>query len=281
MLLDGTVWVCLPLLVAIAMAFTRHQMVSLLLVIVTLVGALIVKRLEFIAFITSLFVLATADQLPRLANNQPGKWIYYCGWALVLSWCAMLFTHIIPGFHNLQVLDDVKSGPQSIPFSMYLNLDKPLAFFALLFAYPKLLGEAKRVELKSLLFILVPLLGLLPVASSFGALKSELSLPDWWWLFAVNNLMITCVAEEALFRGWIQQSLSRRFSWKIGVAVASTLFGFAHIAGGGLLVVFAALAGLGYGLIFHVTGRLWCAVLAHFLFNFVHLVFFTYPAVVH
>lgn len=278
MLLDATVWVWLPLLFATATAFTRHKLTAILLLLVALVCALIVDRIEFIAFITALFVLATAYQLPRLANNQKGRWVYYSGWALVLIWCALLFTHAMPGFNNLQVLDDVKSGPQSIPFSMYLNLDKPLAFFALLLAYPKLLGETKRIEFKHILLILVPLLSLLPIASFLGALKVELSLPGWWWLFAVNNLMITCVAEEALFRGLIQQSLGRRFNWKVGLVVAGVLFGVAHIAGGGLLVLFATLAGLGYGLIFYVTGRLWCAVLAHFLFNFAHLIFFTYPA---
>ncbi|MEX3071186.1 lysostaphin resistance A-like protein [Vibrio alginolyticus] len=280
MLLEATIWIWLPLLLAIGAAFTRHNKVMLFLLGVTLVSALVVKRIEPVAFITSLVVLGAAYQLPAITQKQQGKALYLFGWGVVLIWCAVLFLHLMPGFNNLKVLDKVVSGSQSLPFSMYLNLDKPLAFFALLFANPKLLGEAKQVDFKRVLFIVVPLLALLPIASFLGALNVELSLPSWWWLFAINNLMITCAAEEALFRGVIQQSLSRRFNWKIGLAVASILFGFAHIAGGGLLVVFATLAGLGYGLVFHVTGRLWCAVLVHFLFNFVHLLFFTYPALV-
>ncbi len=278
MLLEATIWIWLPLLLAIGAAFTRHNKVMFLLLGGTLVSALLVSRIEPVAFITSLVVLGAAYQLPAMANSQQGKPLYLFGWGVVLIWCAMLFLHLMPGFNNLKVLDKVVSGPQSMPFSMYLNLDKPLAFFALLFAYPKLLGEAKQVDVKRVLLIVVPLLALLPVAGFLGALNVELSLPGWWWLFALNNLMITCVAEEALFRGVIQQSLTRRFNWKIGLAAASVLFGFAHIAGGGLLVLFATLAGLGYGLIFHITGRLWCAVLVHFLFNFVHLLVFTYPA---
>lgn len=281
MLLEATIWIWLPLLLAIAAALTRHSKAMFLLLGGTLVSALVVNRIEPVALITSLVVLATAYQLPTLAGKSQGKPLYLFGWGVVLIWCAMLFLHLMPGFNNLKVLDKVVSGPQSMPFSMYLNLDKPLAFFALLFAYPKLLGEAKQVDFKRVLSIVVPLLALLPVASFLGALNVELSLPSWWWLFAINNLMITCVAEEALFRGVIQQSLSRRFNWKIGLAVASILFGFAHIAGGWLLVVFATLAGLGYGLVFHVTGRLWCAVSVHFLFNFVHLLVFTYPALAH
>ncbi|MGP8305959.1 lysostaphin resistance A-like protein [Vibrio sp. YIC-376] len=279
MLLEATIWIWLPLFLAIGAAFTRHMSAMLLLLAVTLVSALIVKRIEPIAFITSLVTLGIAYKLPEFADRQRGKPLYLLGWIAVLIWCAMLFTHLMPGFNNLQVLDKVLAGPQSIPFSMYLNLDKPLALFALLFAYPALLGSEKRVELHRLSVILILLFALFPIACLLGALKVELSLPNWWWLFAINNLMITCGAEEALFRGFIQQSLSRRFNWMIGLAIASVLFGVAHIAGGGLLVLFATLAGLGYGLVFHFTGRLWCAVLVHFLFNFVHLLFFTYPAV--
>lgn len=278
MLLEASIWIWLPLFLAIGAAFTRYKLAMLILLAVTLVGALIVKRIEPIAFITSLVMLGIAYKLPKLADGQRGKPLYILGWIAVLTWCAMLITHLMPGFNNLQVLDKVLSGPQSLPFSMYLNLDKPLVFFALILAYPALLGSEKRVEFKRILFIIVPLLALLPIASLLGALKVELSLPNWWWLFAINNLMITCVAEEALFRGFIQQALTRCFNWKIGLTVASVLFGVAHIAGGGLLVVFATLAGLGYGLVFHFTGRLWCAVLVHFMFNFVHLLLFTYPA---
>ncbi len=277
-LFETTIWIWLPLLLSIGAAFTRHSKMMFLLLGITLVSAFLVNRIEPVALITSLVVLGAAYKLPAIAHRPRGKSLYLFGWGIVLIWCAMLFLHLMPGFHNLKVLDKVVSGHQSLPFSMYLNLDKPLAFFALLFAYPKLLGEAKQVDFKRVLSIVVPLLALLPVANFLGALKVELSLPSWWWLFALNNLMITCVAEEALFRGVIQQSLSRRFNWKIGLAVASILFGFAHIAGGGLLVLFATLAGVGYGLVFHVTGRLWYAVLVHFLFNFVHLLVFTYPA---
>ncbi|MGL6500415.1 hypothetical protein ACSZOJ_19370 [Aeromonas dhakensis] len=48
--------------------------------------------------------------------------------------------HLIPGFTNLKVLDQVQAGPASVPFNMYLNLDKPLVFFGLLLAWPALLG---------------------------------------------------------------------------------------------------------------------------------------------
>ncbi|MNF14531.1 CAAX amino terminal protease self- immunity [compost metagenome] len=63
----------------------------------------------------------------------------------------------------------------------------------------------------------------------------------------------------------------------MGILVASLLFGAAHLAGGPLLMLFAALAGVCYGLAFQWSGRLSVAILLHFLFNFAHLAFFTYP----
>ena len=277
MILDSAIWLWLPLILAIGVVFLRQRAVALALLGLTLLSALFIGRIELIAFVSTLVVLGVAYRLPMLASNQKMKLVYYLGWSVVIIWCVMLFVHLIPGFNNLQVLDKVTAGPLSAPFSMYLNLDKPLALFALFLAYPFLLGSEAKGRVKPALLVMIPLLSLLPIAAMLGALKPELSLPSWWWLFALNNLILTCVAEEALFRGFVQQSLSRRFDWRLGLVIASILFGLAHFAGGPLLIAFATLAGLGYGLVFHFTGRLWCAVLAHFLFNFCHLVFFTYP----
>lgn len=275
--LDSAIWLWGPLILAIGAVFFRQKAVALVLLGLTLLSALFIGRIELIAFASTLVVLGVAYRLPMLASNQKTKPVYYLGWSVVIIWCVMLFVHVIPGFNNLQVLDKVTAGPLSAPFSMYLNLDKPLALFALFLAYPFLLGGEAKGRVKPALLVMILLLSLLPIAAMLGALKPELSLPSWWWLFALNNLILTCVAEEALFRGFVQQSFSRRFDWRLGLVIASILFGLAHFAGGPLLIVFATLAGLGYGLVFHFTGRLWCAVLAHFLFNFCHLVFFTYP----
>ena len=121
------------------------------------------------------------------------------------------------------------------------------------------------------------LAALLITAWLLGALKPEVGLPHWWWLFAFNNLLFTCVAEEALFRDLIQQGVASRSKPWLGLLVASLLFGAAHLAGGPLLVLLAALAGACYGLAFLLSGRLSVAIAIHFLFNFAHLALFTYP----
>ncbi|ANS88264.1 hypothetical protein VSVS12_04566 (plasmid) [Vibrio scophthalmi] len=250
---------------------------SVLLLGVTLLSAFILGRIELHALLSTVIILGMAYQIPTWASSKQTKPVSYIGLAIILIWSAMLFLHLIPGFNNIQVLDNVIKSPESASFSMYINLDKPMAFFALILAYPKLLGDHKKWQLPPTIWTIICLFSLFPIAVLLGESKSEFSLPSWWWLFALNNLLLTCVAEEALFRGFIQQSLTHRFNLPIGVLVASAMFGLAHYSGGPLLIIFATLAGLNYGLIFHFTHRLWCAVLIHFLFNLTHLIFFTYP----
>jgi membrane protease YdiL (CAAX protease family) len=167
-----------------------------------------------------------------------------------------------------------------VPFTLYLNLDKPLIFFALLLAIPGLLGPGGTMRWRPLALLILPLAACSSPPGNWAP-SNPAGLPHWWWLFAFNNLLFTCVAEEALFRGCIQQGVASRSTPWAGLLVASLLFGAAHLAGGPLLVLFAALAGACYGLAFQLSGRLSVAILLHFLFNFAHLALFTYPLASH
>jgi hypothetical protein len=42
----------------------------------------------------------------------------------------------------------------------------------------------------------------------------------------------------------------------------------------------ATIAGFGYGWIFHLTKRIEASILAHYLLNAIHVLFFTYPMIV-
>ena len=67
-----------------------------------------------------------------------------------------------------------------------------------------------------------------------------------------------------------------RWSW-VPLAVASVLFGLVHASGGPVLIAVAALAGVGYGTAYAMTGRIEAAVIAHFTLNSLHFIAFTYP----
>ncbi|WP_438465494.1 lysostaphin resistance A-like protein [Marinomonas sp. PE14-40] len=196
---------------------------------------------------------------------------------IVIVWALALALHLAPGFNNLQVLNQVQSGVNSSAYTLYLNLDKPLIFFALLLLVPNLLGRVKTMTQMQIRTLAALFSGVFLLAFLLGLIQYELSLPNWWLVFAFSNLLLTCVAEEALFRGYIQNLLTRRFNPVIGVGIASALFGLAHFAGGPVFILVATLAGILYGLTYFWSGKLSYAVAVHFAFNLGHLTFFTYP----
>lgn len=267
---DSLIWAVLALAVLLCLA--RRRIPGLFLLGIALLGALWLGRITPLALTVSVAGLLLAWRTPALPQPWRGMAL-----ALVMLWAIALTLHLVPGFDNLRVLDRVQAGPASVPFTLYLNLDKPLIFFGLLLAWPTLLGPGGPLRWRPLALLLLPLATLLIAAWQLGALKPEVGLPRWWWLFAFNNLLFTCVAEEALFRGFIQQAITTRSRAWAGICIASLLFGAAHLAGGPLLVLFATLAGACYGLAFQLSGRLGVAILLHFLFNFAHLALFTYP----
>jgi membrane protease YdiL (CAAX protease family) len=89
-------------------------------------------------------------------------------------------------------------------------------------------------------------------------------------------IVITCVGaplvEELFFRGLLQKRLVGRYGAAVGIGIASLLFGAAHLInwqGVDTFVYAWAIAGGGIvlGLLYHLTGRLGPAIMAHAFFN--------------
>jgi len=93
-------------------------------------------------------------------------------------------------------------------------------------------------------------------------------------------ILFVGVPEELLFRGLVQEGLTRRRGPRFGLVVASLLFGLAHVGKfTGLLpeqqayvlglkvnwryVILATLAGLAYGLVYRRTGKVSAAAVTH------------------
>jgi uncharacterized protein len=122
----------------------------------------------------------------------------------------------------------------------------------------------------------------LAMAVAAGLVRFDPKLAPFIGTFLLGNLMFTCVAEEAFFRGLLQERLHR---WAAGrqldrwlpVALSASLFGLAHAAGGLTYAAIAAVAGVGYALAYAATRRIEAAVLTHFVLNAAQFVAFTYP----
>lgn len=99
------------------------------------------------------------------------------------------------------------------------------------------------------------------------------------------NLLFTCVAEEAFFRGLLQGRMARalesagrhRLAFGLPLCASALVFGLAHAAGSPSYVLMASLAGLGYAWSYAVTGRIEVPILLHWTLNALHFMAFTYP----
>lgn len=213
------------------------------------------------------------------------RYRHHRSWAVIsesvlLLCCLGLFLHVLPGFHHPHIVDSTRLGPLSAPFTLYLNLDKALVPAILLACLPTLLVRgvppvAYRYYWAGPLLSIPLLLGL---ATALGGLRPEPHFPGWLGWFVLSNLFFVSLAEEALFRGYLLQRLwDLTRSRGAALGISALLFGLAHLAGGWMLVLFATLAGILYGLVWLWSGRLWVTALFHFLLNLIHLLFFTYP----
>lgn len=92
--------------------------------------------------------------------------------------------------------------------------------------------------------------------------------------FALANAF-SSLAEEWFFRRWVQQPLSGVVGAFLALLASAALFGLVHFQQGQLHMGLAALAGLGYGAAFWLSGgSIWAAVLLHWLLNVLRVAMF-------
>ncbi|MCU1751542.1 CPBP family intramembrane glutamic endopeptidase [Pseudomonas sp. 6D_7.1_Bac1] len=241
--------------------------------------ALIYGQLGWLTLIP-IALLMVAGFAARQPANRYGR---YFGHAVFVILALALALHWLPGFYNGRGIDPQRFTADAVPFSMYLNLDKPLIGFWLLLVCPWIVG---RRSLRLSLYATAMALTLTVLAALGGALL--LGIISWapkWptqaWLWVLNNLLLVTLVEEALFRGYIQGGLSRRlqhlrYGEHLALFSAALLFGLAHLGAGWQWVLLASIAGVGYGLAYRFGG-LGAAIATHFGLNLLHFGLFTYP----
>lgn len=211
----------------------------------------------------------------------------------VLIVIALAFAnHLVPGFHNVQVFRGVSLSSSSMPFTMYLNFDKAVGALILCITSGVIHQHAKlftkKIFSETIKISLMCIGTLIPLAIISGCVKFEPKFPEIFGVWAFNNLMLVCFAEEVIFRGIIQTHLTKLTnSWNLPVFIpiflTSLLFGtllLGHLYGGPVYMTFAIISGMFYGYAYHKTQRLEAAILVHFLLNLCHFLLFSYPMAV-
>lgn len=199
--------------------------------------------------------------------------------------CYLLFTHQLPWVKNKLIYDAIRISNDAVPYTMYLNYDKPfiglLVFWMLGFGP----GRFKRGKVFLVTFgaTLAACVSLFYLATHFDYIAYSPKIPKESLIWASHNFFLVVIAEEAFFRRYVQGGIQQLFGPSVmskvtALIVGSLTFGIAHYSGGQDYVILAAVAGLFYGGAYMITQRLEAAIMTHFLVNCVHFFLFTYPA---
>ncbi|MFY1667511.1 CPBP family intramembrane glutamic endopeptidase [Pseudomonas sp. Pseu.R1] len=209
--------------------------------------------------------------------------IHVLGHALFIALGVGLASHWLPGFFSARAISAVRFTPEAAPFSMYLNLDKPLIGVWIVLACPWVFTAValRRSLLTASLTLPSTTAVCLATAVTLGLVAWAPKWPEQTGIWALNNLLLVALTEELLFRGYLQGGLTRLLQrvphhQTLALFIASFLFGLAHLGGGWQWMALAGLAGIGYGIAWRFGG-LPAAVATHFGLNFVHFSLFTYP----
>ncbi|MER2490413.1 CPBP family intramembrane glutamic endopeptidase [Catenovulum sediminis] len=219
---------------------------------------------------------------------------------MMLVSCALII-HIVPGFNNFEILDSVTLSENSVTYSLYLNYDKLLAALYLSLLLPSIPSIRHTIKDNPNKFYASLLMTFFTLSTVVFLLALKLSIidfapkiPTFWIEWILINLIITCFAEELLFRGFIQQKIKHALfqtqfqthkfqaqSSVIAITISSLLFGLAHIPAGAAYAILACALSLFYGYAFNKTQNILLPVLLHFTFNLLHFLFFSYPYLAH
>lgn len=229
-----------------------------------------------LGFIQPLGLLIGAGFIVLVLFAQP--YLPRALWCILVVLTSLAFAaHLLPGFSPWPLWPARQISSDAAPYTLRLSWDKLLVGLTLLAWW---LGQTHKPYPRPLLAATVVLATLITVPT----LALMLNLVDWqpkWpdglWLWLAVNLGVAVLAEELVFRGLLQTRLIAWLGVWPGILLTTLLFGAAHIPFSPLFALVAGVAGLGYGLLFHYSGRLSLAIALHLAVNVLHLLLLSYP----
>lgn len=173
-------------------------------------------------------------------------------------------------------------------YKLFINIAKALVGFILLYLLWPTTREGEFVADARYGVTAVIIAPVLIIGSAIPVLDLELQVKEieQILLFAVANLLIISVAEEAFMRLLLQQNLcnaiatfstNRWIQELIPLLIVTLLFVVIHAGVSGDAVWIYALAGFLYGLSYTLSKNIFYPVAIHFGVNQIHFSFLTYP----
>ena len=196
---------------------------------------------------------------------------------LVLVFAIALAAHLLPGFSPWPLWPARQISSDAAPYALRLSWDKLLVGLTLLAWWLGRKHTTERRPVHAGTAALATLLAVPLLALALNLVDWQPKWPDGLWLWLAVNLGVTVLAEELLFRGLLQTRLVAWLGVWPGILLTALLFGAAHIPFSPLFALVAGIAGLGYGLLFHYSGRLSLAIALHLAVNLSHLLLLSYP----
>lgn len=270
--------------------FVKDQFARIALFLITLGLGVYIKRIDWIA-LPFILALASFVYYGLNANHRLFRGWMFLG-AVISSIYLCLYSKFglypVPGIQNWQVAKGFTFSHKALPFTMTFGLEKFLVgLFFVWFSQQSLANQGSWLSIwrSTVLSFCLALIALVPLAYVLHIAKIDIKPTNFFLLWGLHNLFFVCVAEEAIFRGMIQQFLSLKLQTREGgkylaIVIAAGLFGLFHFKSGWSMVLLSSVAGLFYGWAYMKTKRIEASIFVHFAVNAVHFLCFSYPALV-
>jgi uncharacterized protein len=211
-----------------------------------------------------------------------------------LIWCFAIVTGILIGIYRPIgfTYPVIFSAPQlydtGLPFTLSINTAKCVAGYAIVYLLLTSNTNSAFITGKINQYLTATFLALLVLCTAYFVLHLEFHIKTFNYiaLFALTNLLSTCVAEEAFMRLLLQEQLHKFLAGKIKsrfwieaipLFVTALIFALTHFSQNQNLFIVYALAGFTYGLVYSLTRNFLASISTHFLVNMIHFSLLTYP----
>ena len=239
----------------------------------------------YLTFLAVLWI-ALLGLAGRLAGQPVSmRWQRMFGTTFASLLALALALHLLPGFYNPVLIANAHFSVHAAPYTQYANFDKAvggLLLLTFLCRRTRTLAEWRRLLRNASLAILTTTPIVVGLAVALRYVEPDFKLPAYTPIFLITNLLFTCVAEEAFFRGFVQERLATAIGLGgiggvIVILISGLLFGLVHYPGGIAYVAICSVLGCGCAYSYAITRRIEAPILTHFALNAVHFIGFTYP----